>query len=312
MSSVQQKLFPLSLDEAWDSLVTLSSSESVQQVRQSPGIVSRKKNLLPPSAHYKQAWIEKNVKNPLPGESGSKSSVQRADLQSKFFSLLVSQALRIRNKYFHKLKEPISEEDLVDEMWQYVPQAMEELEITSPIACAYDMWMNGETSTRYWLEYDNITRFILNAIASSGEIWDENKLPALHAAASRGGKAFKKYDLDSYLATAHLSVTAAAKALGVARGTVYAMRRDYADVDVTIGEGHAEEETSHETARLIAVESDRVRQRLGNESRPSADRLADALANGSAGQDSTSSQRPVVAEIARGILLDLEAVKLPF
>lgn len=312
MSSVQQKLFPLSLVEAWDSLVNLPPSESVQQVRQSPGIVSRKKNLLPPSAHYKQAWIEKNVKTPLPGESGSKSSVQRADLQSKFFSLLVSQALRIRNKYFHKLKQTISEDDFVDEMWQYVAQAMEDLEITSPIACAYDMWMNGETSSRYWLEYDNITRFIRNAIASSGEVWDENKLPDLHAAASRGGKAFKKYDLGSHLATVHLSVTAAAKALGVARGTVYAMRREYADLDVTTGEVHAEEETSRETARLVAVESDRLGQETRNESRSSVDGLAGPHAYGSTRQGSASSQPSGVAESTRGLPLDFEKLELPF
>ena len=313
MTSVP-KLFPLTLAEAWDSLVTLPPAESVQEVRQSPGIVSKKKkkNLLPPSAHYKRAWVEKNVKSPLPGESGSKSSVQRDDLQSKLFSLLVSQALRIRNKYFHKLKQTISEEDFVDEMWDYVPQALEELEITTPIGCAYDMWMNGETSSRYWLEYDNITRFIRNAISSSGEMWDKNKLPNLHAAASRGGKAFKKYDLSSHLATTHLSVTAAARALGVARGTIYAMRKEFADIDVTTGEIHAEQETSQETAPAIAVVTDRLRARTGNGTQSSVDGLAQPHANGSTGQDSTPAQPSGVAEGTRRILLDLDTLNLPF
>lgn len=310
MSSVPH-LFATPLQEAWEDLLSLAPSEAVQQVRQSPGIVSEKK-ILPPSSHYKQKWIEKNVKSPLPGDSGSKSSARRSALQNNFFSLMLSQALRIRNDYFHKHRQDLDDETLFDALWEYVPEAMAELEITTPISNSYDMAMNGETSSRYWLEHDNISRFVRNAMASSAEKWSAKKIPDLHAAASRGGKGYKTYDLDSHLSTHHMRPDDAAQALGVSRRTIFNMRREFADIDPTTGELRGEQETTEAATGNGAVESDRVRSEAGDGSSPLVDELARALTHRRSRQDLDALIPKGVDDEAGGLLHELDKIPLPF
>lgn len=311
MSSVQQ-LFPAPLPDAWDALFSLPPLEVVQQVRQSPGIVSEKK-ILPPSSHYKAAWIAKNQNSPLPRESGSKSSARRRALQDRFFTLLLKQALRIRNDYFHKRRQDLDDEKLFDALWEYVPEAMAELEITTPISNSYDMAMNGETSSRYWLEHDNISRFVRNAMASSAEKFDPKKLPSLHAAASRGGRGYKTYDLDSHLATHHMRPDDAAQALGVSRRTIFNMRKEFADIDPTAGEVHeAEQETTEAATGDGAVEPDRVRSETRNDSRPRAGELASPLPHRRSGSHPHAPFAAGMDDKADGILRELDGMELPF
>lgn len=310
MSSVPQ-LFATPLPEAWDELFSLTPPEVVQQVRQSPGIVSEKK-IRPPSSHYKAAWIAKNQNSPLPGDSGSKSSARRSALQERFFTLLLKQALRIRNKYYHKLKIELDDETLFATMWEYVPEAMAELEITTPISNSYDMAMNGETSSRYWLEHDNISRFIRNAMTSSAEKWDANKLPSLHAAASRGGKGYRTYDLDSHLATRHMRPDDAAQVLGVSRRTIFNMRREFADTDPTTGELRGEQETTSTPDGDESVEPDRVRPKAGDEPRPHADELAPALPHRRSGSHPHAPLTAGLDDKAGGVLRELDGMQLPF
>lgn len=311
MSSVQQ-LFLTPLPEAWDDLSSLAPSEAVQQVRQSPGIVSKRDNVRPPSSHYKAAWIAKNQNSPLPGDSGSKASARRRALQDRFFTLLLKQALRIRNKYFHKLRIELDDETLFAALWEYVPDAMAELEITTPISNSYDMAMNGETSSRYWLEHGNISRFIRNAMASSAEKFDPKKLPSLHAAASRGGKGYKTYDLDSHLATHHMRPDDAAQALGVSRRTIFYMRKEFADIDPTTGELRGEQETATTPDDDESVEPDRVRSETRNDSRPHADELAPALPHRRSGSHPDAPFTAGVDDEAGGVLRELDGMKLPF
>lgn len=272
-------------------------------------MVSEEKYSLPPSAHYKQAWIAKNVKSPLPGESGSKSSAQRDDLQIKFYALLVSQALRIRNNFFHKIRKPFDQESAVDEMWEHVPAIMVELDITTEISCSYDLAMNGMSSSRYWLEYDNINRMIVNAINSSAEMWSESYYPEHLEKARRGGLKGKRYTLADHVSTAHMGATEASRALGISRRTVYNMRREFADIDIATGEVH---EAITPTTQPVSAVADRMGAEAGAADWAGFGGLAvDDQARGSAPDPDASRPSPV-AEGSRRILLDLDSLSLPF
>lgn len=192
-----------------------------------PQMVSKKSKKLPPSAHYKQRYINKNFDSPLPGGSGSKSSAQRDDLQNKFFSLMLKQALRIRNEYHHKLKTKLHDGTLFAHLWEYVPVALEKLEIRSRIMSSYEMAMEGQTSSMFWLEHENISRQIRNAMRSSAEKWNENRIPELHAASRRGGLANKYINVSAYLETLGMSYAAAGRVLGWDYRTVKAMRHHF-------------------------------------------------------------------------------------
>lgn len=66
------------------------------------------------------------------------------------------------------------------------------------------------------------------AARMASENFQRDEYTALQRKATAAGKKGRKYDLEAYLATAHLSVAAAARVLGISRPTVYAMRREYA------------------------------------------------------------------------------------
>lgn len=297
------------LDDVITDYVPDSLDESVQQVRPSPGMVSEEKYSLPPSAHYKQAWFTKNVKSPLPGESGSKSSAQRDDLQIKFYSLLVSQALRIRNNFFHKIRQPFDEETAVEHMWDHVPVVMTELDITTEIMCSYDMAMNGMSSSRYWIEHDNIHRMIVNALNSSAEMWSESYYPEHLEKARRGGLKGKKYSLQDHVNTVHMGATEACRALGISRRTVYNMRREFADIDLTTGE--LREDTTPTTQPVSAV-TDRLGSEAGAADGAGLGGLAVDDPSGSTASNPHVARASTMAEESSRILLDLDSLTLPF
>ncbi|MEO2133201.1 hypothetical protein [Microbacterium sp.] len=87
--------------------------------------------------------------------------------------------------------------------------------------------------------------------------WDETYTERQRAKCAAGGRQGRKVSLEDHLATAHLSVTAAAKALGVHRNTITNLRRRYADLET----GEVNEETASTT------ETDSVRDRARAETR---------------------------------------------
>lgn len=207
---------------------TLSEDASETYIKLDlPQEVSKKRDTRPPSARYKKNYIAKNIDSPLPGTGGAKSSEQRNDITSKFYTVLAKQAQRIRNNYFHKLNKELDDETFHQHLWEYVDEARKILEIEWTVAGDYDLAMNGESSTKMWLNDENIDRKIRNAMANTAETWDEKKLPTLHEASRRGGLANKFENVSAYLETLGMSHAAAGRVLGWDYRTVKAMRAHF-------------------------------------------------------------------------------------
>lgn len=227
----------------------------------------------------------------------------------------MGRALSIMNQYHHVKKQDLSDEQLHEFLLEYYPLALEALDLNADMTTAYEAHMDGlkPSSLTNWGYAEQQCR---NAVQSARGHWREDVYLEVQRRAreqgSRGGRAYKTYTLDSHLSTAHLGATAAASALGVSRRTIYNMRQEFADVDLSTGEVHGEEEPTEEAPLVESVESVRLRREAREGVQHSVDGLAGDDANRSTRQDPLANCPPRLAESAGGVLLGLTTVILPY
>ncbi|WP_349427481.1 hypothetical protein [Microbacterium sp. LWS13-1.2] len=137
--------------------------------------------------------------------------------------------------------DKLSNEKLVSMLLDYYPEAVHRLTPDATMMSAYDA-VHGGGKTPGYLLWDHAEQQCENAAQSARDYWDAD-WRRRHREQSRRGGLVKSYTWEMYLSTAHMTnVSEIARVLGIARGTVYAMKREFADLNLSTGKIH--EETS--------------------------------------------------------------------
>lgn len=288
------------LEELFSLPFISSHSEKCKETYSHPQVrVFRKRfTLYTPTALPTREWKQEG------GEGRWRMEKDKSFSSRKLNSLLIGRVLSRMNH-----DPEVSDEELEQYLYELVPSLCIENDIAPPVT-GYDI-ATGNADRRS-MTWDQAIRTIRSAVAYAREMWDPKFYPALQQRAREAGRKGKKYDLAAHLATAHLNVTAAARALGLSRPTVYAMRREFADIDPTTGELRGEEETTSTPDDDESVVADRVRSEAGDEPRLHADELAPAFSHRGSGSHSHAPLAPGMDDEAGGILHELDGMPLPF
>lgn len=135
--------------------------------------------------------------------------------QREGFSNLIKRGLKLVNHHLYKLAEEVSDEDLFWELYKFLPEAYEGLGIGYP---------------------KDIERELNRAVAKVREYWSPDVYRDIQERARAAGRKGKKYDVKSFLETKDMNASQAARHLGISRPTVYAMRREFSNVDPQTGD----------------------------------------------------------------------------
>lgn len=203
------------------------------------------------------------------------------------YSLLIKQGLRILNK-----NPDTHRDNLFSLLQEHISYACEELKLPFPVS---DYEIATGSAGKTWITWENLDRIAAKAADTAIENWDSSYVERHREMSAKGGRA-KKYTLADHLSTAHLTPTEAAKALGVSRPTVYAMRAEFADLDLAIGEIHETTAPQPEPA-----EPDQVRPGAGDGTRPSSDGMARPVPNRGAGSPIGAHRSPGYREATGGV-----------
>lgn len=296
MTSVPQ-LFPQTLSEAWSSLFEITPVNCATSID------------LPVGRSIKKQ--KKFSGKPVLYKSTRNTELRYTDKDSAaniLFSALIARGLQILNEYAHKQKEEIDQDSLVQMLYEFYPSCLAELGFNSSMTTDYEDAMNGEKSGTL-TNWSYAERQCQNAAESARHFWEPDFTPRIKEKArelgAKGGRAYKAYNLDMHLATAHMTnVSEVARVLGISRNTVYAMRRAYADLEHEEAVADAEQEPTSATVHTECMVADRLRAGTRDSARPAAERVGGDDAPRGDGS-STGSACPVsMADKPGRILLD--------
>lgn len=151
------------------------------------------------------------------------------------YSEMIKEAFKMMNRARYIHHRGITDREIAENLEGMVHDICDRLDIDYP-ATDYEVGMGN--ADRRSIRWSQVDRIIPAAIRFAHENYDPELYPGIQERARKAGRAYKSYNLDSHLTTAHLGVTAAARQLGISRTSVYAMRRDYADLDLSTGKCH--------------------------------------------------------------------------
>lgn len=114
------------------------------------------------------------------------------------------------------------------------------LKVARTLETRFETELNGRTLRLdiLWLSVER------NLLPMALENFDRETYESMQQRAQKAGRAHKSYTLHYHLQTAHMNVSQAARHLGISRNSVYAMRREYQEIDVSTGELREEAEAT--------------------------------------------------------------------
>lgn len=296
MTSVPQ-LFSQTLFEAWDSLyeitpvkcstsIDLPGGRSIKMRKK----FSRKPALYKSTRNTELRYLDKNSAGDI------------------LFSALIAHGLKILNEYAHTRKEGIDQDSLVQMLYEYYPACLAELGFSDSMTTDYEDAMNG-TRSGTLTHWSHAERQCQNAAESARHFWEPDFTPRIKEKArelgAKGGRAYKAYNLDMHLATAHMkNVSEVARTLGISRNTVYAMRRAYADLEHEEAVADVEQEPTSATVHTERMVADRPRAGTRDSAGPAAEHVGADDAPRGDGSPTSSARTVSMADSPSRILLD--------
>lgn len=172
---------------------------------------------------YSLPWMAKPVRR-----EGRESDQQFA--YRKFFSSLIKHGFR----HMGQNEGRVTKEELVSELWAYYPKAL----LESHLKEIHAQDFNHSTSLARKARGQGVADTDSAIEAAAGFVLHDFSLETYKKIQARNAEAGRKskYSVTQYLETRGMTVTRAARHLGWARGTVYAMRAYYANVNLETGE----------------------------------------------------------------------------
>lgn len=222
--------------------------------------------------------------------------------QSRALRIMMGKSIfPVMNRAWREEGRVITDQEIRDHLDAVILDLCDAVKIPHPVS-SYDQFTGGSDATS--MTWDTVDRLMSEAIAYCRENWDESVDRNIRERARAGGRAYKSYNLDAHLATAHMGVTAAARHLGISRNSVYRMREEYADINITTGESNGSQ-AQEETPPKEPVESDRLRSEPGEDSESPTDTMDGIEQN--RGKGSTASD-----DRTEGLREELARLKLPY
>ena len=172
---------------------------------------------------YTLPWLAKPLRR-----EGRETHQQLA--YRRFFSLLVKHGLR----YMGQNDGKVSEEELHEALWEYFSEAVDKSQLREVHVEDYDY---SESLARKARGH-GVAPADVAIRAAVAYVLHDFDLEAYKKMQARGAEAGRKtkHSVEQFLETRHMTVTEAARYLGWSRGTVYAMRSYYANVNLETGE----------------------------------------------------------------------------